>query len=149
MLTDVMGLKSQVEQNHRLSYDKCWHSLRLNCGIPSQHGCINHWHILLVMHTSTSQTVWYAWVYTQSITAERTISVLQTTLTLGALQAFSQDRITIILLNQYLPNYDGYIHANSNVVFITIGRHEDEWIDMLTGSSSNLGIRIGAIGPCQ
>ena len=67
---------------------------------------------------------WSTWVYTLSMTAERTVSILQTTLTRGAAQASCQSEITNLLLTQHLPKYKKYIHANSNLVYTMIRRHE-------------------------
>ena len=86
---------------------------------------------------SQGQTAWHitAWSSTRSITLERTLSIMRSILTPGAAEAFTQQEVTIPVLAEYLPLYNGRLHARSTLIYAMIGSHEDGRMVVYPGST--------------
>ena len=90
---------------------------------------------------SQGQTAWHitAWGYTRSITLEWSVNIMRSILTPGAAKAFTQKEVTIPVLVEYLPLYNGRLYARSRLIYATIGRHEDRRIAVYPDSTIDLG----------
>ena len=106
--------------------------------VPIVAGLLNDAKMQTMEAVLKKQTAWHftAWAYTSHIIVEKTLSMLLTTLTPGAVRALGEEHITIEVLVKHLPKFNKYYHSNSMIIYAMIGNHADGRHEVYIGSSS-------------